>query len=43
MLNVGDTAPEFAVIDHEGKQRKLADYAGKTLVVWFYPAADTPG
>lgn len=43
MLNVGDAAPGFSVKDHEGKLRTLADYAGKKLVVWFFPAADTPG
>jgi peroxiredoxin Q/BCP len=43
MVNVGDQAPDFAVTDHEGKLRKLSDYKGKTLVLWFYPAADTPG
>ena len=43
MLNVGQSPPDFAVQDHEGKLRKLADFAGRPLVVWFYPAADTPG
>jgi peroxiredoxin Q/BCP len=43
MLNVGDKAPGFAVLDHTGKERKLSDYKGKTVVLWFYPKADTPG
>lgn len=43
MLNVGDTAPDFAVLDHTGTLRKLSDYKGKTVVLWFYPKADTPG
>jgi thioredoxin-dependent peroxiredoxin len=43
MLKVGDTAPGFAVQDHTGKQRKLSDYKGRTVVLWFYPRADTPG
>ena len=43
MLNVGDTAPGFAVQDHTGKQRRLSDYKGRTVVLWFYPKADTPG
>jgi len=43
MLEVGDTAPAFMVPDHTGKQRKLADYKGRTVVLWFYPKADTPG
>ena len=43
MLEVGDTAPDFSVKDHEGKVRSLKDYRGKTVVLWFYPKADTPG
>jgi len=43
MLNVGDTAPGFTVLDHTGRQRKLSDYKGRTVVLWFYPRADTPG
>ena len=43
MLKAGDTAPDFAVLDHEGKRHTLADYAGKHLVLWFYPKASTPG
>jgi thioredoxin-dependent peroxiredoxin len=43
MLNPGDTAPDFTGRDHEGKTVKLADYKGKTVVLWFYPKADTPG
>lgn len=43
MLNVGDKAPDFAVRDHTGKIRSLSDFKGKTVVLWFYPKADTPG
>ena len=43
MLNVGDRAPEFEVADHEGNKVKLTDFAGKRVVLWFYPKADTPG
>jgi thioredoxin-dependent peroxiredoxin len=43
MLNVGDAAPEFEVQDHTGATRSLSDYRGKTVVLWFYPKADTPG
>jgi thioredoxin-dependent peroxiredoxin len=43
MLNVGDQAPEFSVLDHTGKRRALSDYRGKNVVLWFYPKADTPG
>ena len=43
MLNVGDTAPDFSVLDHTGVRHTLAEYRGKHLVLWFYPKADTPG
>lgn len=43
MLNVGDAAPEFSVPDQSGQTVKLSDYRGKTVVLWFYPKADTPG
>ena len=43
MLRVGDSAPEFSVADHTGTSRKLSDYRGKNVVLWFYPKADTPG
>ncbi|MEZ0181566.1 thioredoxin-dependent thiol peroxidase [Flavobacterium oncorhynchi] len=42
-LKVGDNAPNFSGIDQDGKSHKLADYAGKKLVVFFYPKASTPG
>ena len=43
MLNVGDPAPGFTVQDQTGATRRLSDYAGKFVVLWFYPKADTPG
>jgi peroxiredoxin Q/BCP len=43
VLSAGDRAPDFAVKDSKGVVHQLADYAGKTLVIWFFPAADTPG
>ena len=43
MLKPGDVAPDFTAKDHTGKTVSLADYKGKTLVMWFYPKADTPG
>ena len=43
MLNVGDTAPPFSVPDDTGALRRLEDFHGKVLVLWFYPKADTPG
>ena len=43
MLAVGSAAPEFSVSDHNGRTRRLSDYRGRTIVLWFYPKADTPG
>ena len=43
MLETGTPAPDFSVLDDEGNTRTLGDFAGKTLVLWFYPKADTPG
>ena len=42
-LAEGDPAPEFSLPDSTGKQVSLSDYRGRTLVVYFYPAAGTPG
>tara|TARA_R110002073_G_scaffold128999_1_gene274953 strand:+ start:2245 stop:2694 length:450 start_codon:yes stop_codon:yes gene_type:complete len=42
-LKVGDKAPNFESKDNQGVTRKLSDYTGKKLVVFFYPKADTPG
>lgn len=43
MLEPGSKAPDFSVADDQGNTHALADFAGKTLVLWFYPKADTPG
>lgn len=40
---VGQPAPPFALNDDEGRQRSLAEFAGRRLVLYFYPAAMTPG
>tara|TARA_Y100001949_G_C15987508_1_gene331294 strand:+ start:3305 stop:3475 length:171 start_codon:yes stop_codon:yes gene_type:complete len=42
-LKEGDLAPDFVLPDHDGKQRRLSDYRGQRVVVYFYPKADTPG
>ena len=42
-LAPGDPAPPFTLSDADGKQVSLADYAGRKVVVYFYPAASTPG
>jgi thioredoxin-dependent peroxiredoxin len=42
-LQPGDPAPAFELPDQTGRSVKLADYRGRTLLVYFYPKADTPG
>src|SRR5260370_19524574 len=43
MLKVGEIAPEFTVRAHTGEEVSLAGQRGKTVILWFYPKADTPG
>lgn len=42
-LKVGDKAPQFSAQDQDGNTITLDDYKGKKLIVFFYPAASTPG
>jgi peroxiredoxin Q/BCP len=42
-LTPGDTAPEFTLPDADGNAVSLRDFRGRKLVVYFYPAAMTPG
>jgi peroxiredoxin Q/BCP len=42
-LAAGDPAPSFRRTDQDGTEIELADYAGKSLVIYFYPKAFTPG
>jgi thioredoxin-dependent peroxiredoxin len=42
-LAPGDTAPDFTLPDADGKDVSLADFRGRRVVVYFYPAAMTPG
>ena len=43
LLEPGTPAPDFDVRDHEGRRVRLADFAGRRVVLWFYPKASTPG
>ena len=43
MLQPGQEAPDFDVMDHNGKRIRLSDLRGQKVVLWFYPKADTPG
>jgi thioredoxin-dependent peroxiredoxin len=42
-LSAGEAAPDFTLPDADGKPVSLRDYRGRTVVVYFYPAASTPG
>ncbi len=42
-LAVGDVAPAFSLTDADGVVVSLADYAGRRVIVYFYPTAMTPG
>jgi thioredoxin-dependent peroxiredoxin len=42
-LEVGDKAPAFSLPDADGNTVSLADYKGRKVIVYFYPAASTPG
>lgn len=42
-LAVGDKAPDFSLPDADGKTVALSDFAGRKVIVYFYPAASTPG
>jgi len=43
MVEVGQAAPEFTLPDQEGNETSLSDFRGQSVVVYFYPKADTPG
>ena len=43
MLNSGDHAPDFTLPDQAGNPVTLSSFRGKTVILYFYPKADTPG
>ena len=43
VLTEGDKAPAFALPDQDGNTVRLKDFKGQTVVLYFYPRADTPG
>jgi thioredoxin-dependent peroxiredoxin len=43
VLEAGQKAPAFTLSDAEGNQVSLSDFVGKNVIVYFYPAASTPG
>jgi len=43
MLEIGDAAPDFEVLDHTGTPVRLSTLRGKWVALWFYPKASTSG
>jgi len=43
MLELGIKAPDFELLDQNGEVHKLSDYAGKKVILYFYPKDNTPG
>jgi peroxiredoxin Q/BCP len=43
VISEGHKAPDFTLPDQDGQDVSLTDFAGRTLVLYFYPRADTPG
>lgn len=42
-LKPGDTAPDFTLLDQNGEEVSLSDFAGRKVLLYFYPRASTPG
>ena len=42
-MQVNDNAPDFSLPDQDQKSRSLKDFRGKTVVLYFFPKANTPG
>ncbi|RUM76535.1 MAG: peroxiredoxin, partial [Candidatus Thioglobus sp.] len=42
-IQLGQSAPDFTLVDQHNKQHTLSDYQGQWVVVYFYPKDDTPG
>ena len=43
LMNINDKAPEFTLPDQNDEPVSLKDFRGKTVVLFFFPKADTPG
>jgi len=43
MLKIGKKAPVFNLLDQDGNKRTLKEFAGRWLIIYFYPKDDTPG
>ena len=43
LLEVGNSAPDFNLLNQNGENIVLSNLQGKKVVLWFYPKANTPG
>jgi peroxiredoxin Q/BCP len=43
MIEAGENAPQFTLPNQDGEEVALADFSGRTVVLYFYPKANTPG
>ena len=43
MIEIGQKAPDFTLKDKDGREVSLSDFAGKKIVLYFYPKDNTPG
>ena len=43
VVSEGSRAPDFSLSNQDGKKVSLKDFAGKRVLLWWYPKADTPG
>jgi peroxiredoxin Q/BCP len=43
LMDINDKAPDFSLPDENGKNVSLKDFRGKSVVLFFFPKADTPG
>lgn len=43
MLEIGSVAPDFTLLDQDGREVSLHDFRGKWVVLWWFPKASTPG
>lgn len=42
-MDINDKAPDFTLLDQDDNKVSLKDFKGKTVVLYFYPKANTPG
>ncbi len=43
LIDVGAAAPGFTMVNQDGKAVSLDEFAGRYVLLWWYPRADTPG